>query len=97
MHRFETGGNSTFDYGIIVVVWAGLLFLTWATVTFTGARPVRGVGLPLAIASVKASLVVLFFMRLRFEKGLFRLILPIAIMAILVVSSLVFSDVFLRY
>jgi cytochrome c oxidase subunit 4 len=58
-------------YGIYVAVWAGLLVLTGATVAVSYFDlGLLNVVVALLIASVKASLVALFFMHLKFENRL---------------------------
>jgi len=55
-------------YGIYVVVWGGLVLLTGVTVAVSYVNlGVMNIVVALLIASVKASLVALYFMHLRSE------------------------------
>jgi len=84
-------------YGIYVAVWAGLLVLTGATVSVSYIDlGLLNVVVALLIASVKASLVALFFMHLKFENRLvwaFALV-PIFFLALIVGGTL--SDTLFR-
>lgn len=78
-------------------VWAALIALTVMTLTLPmmlGGR--AGELLPFLISTVKAGLVVYFFMQLRFETGVIRLLLAIEVALVAVVASLVFSDILYR-
>lgn len=58
-------------YGIYVVVWGGLILLTVLTVAVSYANlGVMNIVVALLIASVKASLVALYFMHLKSESRL---------------------------
>ncbi|HLC18802.1 MAG TPA: cytochrome C oxidase subunit IV family protein [Thermodesulfobacteriota bacterium] len=90
--------SRTLRYGAYVLVWAGLLILTLLTVAASRAfAGVLGhVALPLLIATVKAGLVVFFFMHLKYERGIFRSI-PLAVVLVFMVLFLfLFSDVAFR-
>lgn len=81
-------------YMIYVFVWAGLLLLTWLTVKLSGISLGKiSLATPLAIASAKALLVIGYFMHLKYEKGLFRLIVAIGLITMAVVGWLVYSDI----
>ena len=63
-------GHAT-GYGIYVIVWGGLIVLTGVTVAVSYVDlGLLNVAVALVIASVKASLVALFFMHLKSENGL---------------------------
>jgi cytochrome c oxidase subunit IV len=53
--------------GVYLTVWAGLIVLTGLTVTASYAELHVAVQVALLIATVKASLVLLYFMHLRYE------------------------------
>lgn len=58
-------------YGIYVIVWGGLILLTVLTVAVSYANlGVMNIVVALLIASVKASLVALYFMHLKSESRL---------------------------
>ncbi len=85
------------SYRTYVFVWIGLLMLTWLTVTLSRAN-VAGLGIitPMAIASLKALLVISFFMRLKYETGFFKALVLVPLGVLIVVSWLVYSDVLYR-
>jgi cytochrome c oxidase subunit 4 len=82
-----------------VLVWVGLLILTGMTVSSAGMDLGRlSVVVALIIAAVKSTLVLNFFMHLKYEKGLllFKLMIP-GILAILVLFiGITFFDVAFR-
>jgi cytochrome c oxidase subunit IV len=80
-----------------VLVWAALLTLTAITVTVAklnlGALSTLTA---IAIASVKAGLVLWFFMHLKYEKRLLKLLLLVPIVTLAVIIGLTFIDVWYR-
>lgn len=84
-------------YGVYVAVFAALLILTGATVAVSYVDlGLWNVAVALAIASVKASLVALFFMHLKHEGGLvwtFALV-PVLFLALIIGGTL--SDTLFR-
>ncbi|MBI2399524.1 MAG: cytochrome C oxidase subunit IV family protein [Deltaproteobacteria bacterium] len=85
-------------YSVLFAVWAALLGLTWLTVGLSGT----GLGsfvivAPFLIASVKAFLVVDYFMHLKYESGFFKYILLVVLGMVVVVAWLVYQDVAYRY
>jgi len=84
-------------YGLHVMVWSALLVLTGLTVTAAGLHLGRaGILAAIIIATVKATLVLLYFMRLRYEPPVFRIMLGLAVGIILIILLLTFSDVAFR-
>ena len=85
-------GNKTF-----VLVWAALITLTAITVTVATMRlgPLSTLT-ALAIASIKAGLVLWFFMHLKYEARFFKLLLLIPIVTLTVIIGLTFFDVWYR-
>ena len=86
-------GNWTY-----IVVWVALLFLLAATVAtarlqLLGKASVLG---SLAIASIKAGLVLTFFMHLKDESPFLKMMLTITILALTLLIGLLFTDVWLR-
>jgi cytochrome c oxidase subunit 4 len=80
-----------------VLVWVALLCLTGLTIE--AARLQLGewsMVANIAIASVKTSLVLWFFMHLRQEKRLFKLLLFVPIMTVSVIIVLTFFDIWYR-
>jgi cytochrome c oxidase subunit 4 len=85
-------GTKTF-----VLVWAALLTLTAITVTV--AKSNLGAFSTLAaivIASIKAGLVLWYFMHLKYEKRLLKLLLLVPIVTLAVIIGLTFIDVWYR-
>jgi len=84
-------------YPVLVAVWAALLGLTWLTVDLSGkGMAFFALAAPFLIASVKAFLVVDYFMRLKYEPSFFRRILFILLGTVAVVAFLVYQDVAYR-
>ena len=82
----------------LMAVWGALL--TFTIVTILVSRMDLGIFnivAVLSIATVKASLVVLFFMDLRHESRLFRNLLIAAIAVLAIFLGLTFFDVAYRY
>jgi cytochrome c oxidase subunit IV len=83
--------------GRYVVIWLLLLVLTGTTV-FTGTRDLGSANLPLAlfIATVKALLVILFFMHLWDSEGVNRLVFGVSALFVVVLLLGVFGDLLTR-
>jgi cytochrome c oxidase subunit IV len=85
------------SYRTLSAVWAALLLLTAATILITradlGAAKVWGA---LAIASLKSGLVIAFFMHLKYEARLFKVILFVALATLATFIGLTFFDVLYR-
>jgi len=85
-------------YPRYILVWVGLVVLTAITVT-SASLNFGGVGIVivLAIAAIKSSLVVLYFMNLLFEKRLLlKILLPIALCTLAIFIGLTYTDVLYR-
>ena len=84
-------------YGVFVSVWTALLALTGVTIYVAGLHFGRFSTLTaIIIASVKASLVLWFFMHLKYEKRIFKVILLVPIATLAVIIGLTFVDVLFR-
>jgi cytochrome c oxidase subunit IV len=85
------------SYRTLSAVWAALLLLTVATILITradlGAAKMWGA---LAIASLKSGLVIAFFMHLKYEARLFKVILFVALATLATFIGLTFFDVLYR-
>jgi cytochrome c oxidase subunit 4 len=80
-----------------ITVWLALLALTAITVTVAGLH--LGAFSTLAaivIASVKAGLVLWFFMHLKYERLFFKVLLLVPIVTLAVIIGLTFVDVWYR-
>ena len=85
--------NRSVKYTIYLLIWACLLILTGVTVTVSQMHLGNlGTLISLAIATVKATLVLLFFMHLRYETRFFRMIFIIPIVTLAVIIGLTFFD-----
>jgi len=86
------GGTRTY-----VIIWTALLALTGITIIVAGMHLGRFSTLTaLGIASVKASLVLWFFMHLKYEKRLFKYMLLVPIATLAVILGLTFLDIWYR-
>ena len=84
-------------YTTLVVVWAALIALTWLTVRVSGLGfGTLSILAPFLIASVKAFLVVDYFMHLKYERPFFKWILLVVLGMVVVVAWLVYEDVAYR-
>lgn len=90
-------GRITVSYAALGAVWAALIVLTWLTVRIAGMH-LKGVsaGAPFLIASVKAFLVLAFFMHLKYEGWFTRLMIGVSIAVMAVTAFLVYMDVAFR-
>jgi len=79
-------------------VWGALLALTAVTVAVAGLDLGRvAVAAALAIAAVKSTLVVLYFMHLRWEGRLvIKLLIPITLVTLAIFIGLTYTDVLRR-
>ena len=85
------------SYGKLAAVWVALLALTVSTVLIT--RVDFGVGkvwAALAIACVKSGLVIAFFMHMKYEARIFRIILLVALVTLATFIGFTFFDVLYR-
>jgi cytochrome c oxidase subunit 4 len=83
--------------GTYVIIWITLLALTATTITVAGMHLGRFSTLTaLVIASIKASLVLWFFMHLKYEKRLFKYLLLVPVATLTVTIGLTFLDIWYR-
>lgn len=86
------------SYPVLIIVWAALLGLTWLTVGLSGLQLGSFAMLaPFLIASVKAFLVVDYFMHLKYETSFFKYLLLVVLGTVVVVAWLVYQDIAYRY
>ncbi len=77
-----------------VSVWAALLMLTATTVTVAKLNlGAFSTVTAIVIASIKAGLVLWFFMHLKYEKRLLKLLLLVPIITLAVIIGMTFIDV----
>jgi cytochrome c oxidase subunit 4 len=80
-------------YGIYLLTWIALLGLTTITVTVAGLQfGSLSILVALAVAAVKATLVLSFFMHLRYERPLFRIMFLVVIVTLAIFIGLTFLD-----
>lgn len=89
--------NQAPGYKTYILVWLGLLALTGAS-TVTAEVDIGYLTLVIAvfIASIKTLLVLLYFMRLKYEKGFFLIAICGAAAVIVTIIGLTFTDIFYR-
>lgn len=82
---------------VFVTVWVLLIGLTAVTVTVAGMHLGRFSMLAaLVIASAKAGLVLWYFMHLKYEDRLFKVLLLVPIVTLTVIIGLTFFDILYR-
>lgn len=84
-------------YKIFFTVWVCLVILTALTIFVSGLELGNfSTFIAMFIATLKASLVLFFFMHLRYEPPLFRVMALVAIATLTVIVLLTFSDIWFR-
>ncbi|NCQ35085.1 cytochrome-c oxidase [bacterium] len=79
--------------GLFVLVWVGLLLLTAATVSASVFFPGKiGIGVALLVTPVKAALILLYFMHLKYEKVGFQVMFLAAVGILATFMGLTFFD-----
>jgi cytochrome c oxidase subunit 4 len=82
---------------VFVIVWIALLLLTGVTVQAARMQMGEwGMLANLLIASTKASLVLWFFMHLKYERKLFKVLFLVPIATITIIIGLTFFDIWYR-
>lgn len=90
-------GEHILSYRKLALVWLALLALTTATVLVTRLDLGAGkVWAALAIACLKSGLVIAFFMHMKYEARIFRIILSVALVTLAIFIGLTFFDVLYR-
>jgi cytochrome c oxidase subunit 4 len=90
-------GEHSHGVGRYIAVWLALLGFTFLTV-FTGHKDLGAINLPLAltIATVKATLVILFFMHMIETPTANRIVFGVSLVFVLVLIIGVFGDLWTR-
>lgn len=89
--------NHITEYRIYAYIWACLLLLTATTITVARMHLTHyAVLISLAIASVKALMVLAFFMHLRYEGAFLKGVVFLAIITLTAIIGLTFVDVWYR-
>ena len=85
------------SYGKYLMVWLSLLVLTVTTITAAALRFGKwSVMAAILIATVKGTLVLLYFMHLKYESRVFLGMLMIAVLTLAIIMVLTFADVSFR-
>lgn len=84
-------------YGLYILIWIGLVALTGVTVAIAGVD-VRQLAVLVAmlVASVKSTLVMAYFMHLKYEPPVFRWMFLVLLVTFAIFMILLFSDVLFR-
>jgi len=89
--------KNNYPFSTYILVWLGLLLLTVLTVTIAslklGAFSVYGA---ILIAAAKSSLVLLIFMKIKYEDKVFKIMVAIVIVMFTVIVSFTFLDIAFR-
>jgi len=90
-------GEHIVSYRKLTAIWAVLLLLTTITVLVTRLDLGEGkVWAALTIACLKGGLVIAFFMHVKYEIRLFRIILMVALLTLAIFIGFTFFDVLYR-
>lgn len=93
----RSGHEEDGGYRVYLLTWTALLVFTAITVTVAGMHLGKiSVWVAIAVAGIKASLVVSYFMHLRYELPLFRVMFLVAILVLAIFIGLTFFDPPLR-
>ena len=85
------------SYGTYIMVWLALLILTGLTVTVAGLNLKNyAIMAAIFIAGFKSTLVLNYFMHLKFEAPLFRNMVYVAIFTLVIIIGLTFTDISFR-
>lgn len=89
--------SARIPYSRYLMVWFALVLFTGVTIMVAGLQ-VGGwsVFAAIFIAAIKGTLVLFYFMHLRYESGIFRVALTVAMLTLAVIMALTFADVSFR-
>jgi cytochrome c oxidase subunit 4 len=77
----------------MVLVWVALLILTAITVAASVLWPGRvGVGVALVVTPLKAALILMFFMHLKYETTVFKVMFLVAAAILAIIMGITFFD-----
>ncbi|OGL39865.1 MAG: hypothetical protein A2042_03470 [Candidatus Schekmanbacteria bacterium GWA2_38_11] len=95
--EYKENEEKVVSYGTYILVWFGLLVFTGLTVTVSGMNLGRlSIIIPLLIASSKAGMVIYFFMHLKYEGILFKVMLFITLLVVTIFIGFTFFDISYR-
>ena len=93
----ESNKHQLVGYGTYVLTWLGLLVLTAATVTVAGMRLGNfSVFTAIVIASIKSTIVLMFFMHLKYESRVFKIMLLVVVVVLAIFIGFTFFDISFR-
>ena len=96
MHE-EHSNHPPIQYGGYIFIWLALIGLTGLTVAAAGVDVgILNVGIALLIATVKVTLVLMFFMHLKYEPLAFKLMFLITISLLAIFIMLTYMDTLSR-
>jgi len=91
--KHEQSEHTEPGYGVYVVTWLALLVLTAATVTVAGMNLGKlSMLTALAVASIKGTLVLSYFMHLKYERPYLRVMFFVVIITLTIFIGLTFFD-----
>jgi len=83
--------------GTYFMIWFGLLVLTGVTVTAAGLHLGKlSIIVAILIATVKGTYVLFYFMNLKYEKRIFKIMFAVALSTFMIILLLTFVDVSFR-
>lgn len=89
--------KNNYPFSTYILVWLGLLLLTVLTVTVAslklGAFSIYGA---ILIAAAKSSLVLLIFMKIKYEDRVFKIMVAVVIVMFTIIISFTFLDIAFR-
>ena len=78
---------------VFLLVWGALLALTAITVAASVTFPGRvGIGVAMVVTPIKAALILMWFMHLKYEKVVFKFMFLTAVVILAIVMGLTFFD-----
>jgi len=84
-------------YGVYILTWITLLVLTAITATAAGMNfGGFSVFVALVIAAIKATVVLYYFMHLKYESKLFHIMLIVVLVTLILFIGLTFTDTLFR-
>ncbi len=93
----HTSEQHSMSYGILIMVWVGLVALTSVTVSVAGINfGSLTLIIALAIAATKTGLVMNYFMHIKFENKVFKVFVSVCFVTFLIMLILTFSDLLTR-
>lgn len=93
----EAGKGHIVGYRVFITIWACLIVLTGVTIWVAGLHLGNlSTFAAMIIATVKASLVLYFFMHLKYEPPVFKVMALVTIATLTVIILMTFTDVWFR-